>query len=310
MKHLAPTDACTTRKPAAGERASARTVVLLAAFFLLGIAVSAFWFYSISKGGLSGATGNTGSTTTIRLSDNTKAVLGRLNSPLEIRFHASLDPATVPQSLIAFAGRVDQLLAAYQQEAGTKIKLMRFNSPENADADAAFTDGIPPFNLDKGDPCWLGIALVLDSRKESLSRLSPEWEPALEADLTRAIARLLDAPGSVPVPVAVSQINTTAVQEVKALIPDLASVSVAEATQVLREAALRDLTTTVKEMETQRKEAEQRLAQAQKSGSEADQQAASKHLLQLQAEQTEKLKQIAARSNTQIETLQQLKAAP
>jgi hypothetical protein len=310
MKSLPPNDERTTRNEVAGERASAQTILLFAAFFLLGIAVSAFWFYNLSKGGGSGVNANTSITPAIRLCDNTRAVLSRLQSPLEIRFHASLDPATVPESLIAFAGRVDQLLTAYQQEGGTKIKLMKFNSPANADADAAFTDGVPPFNLDKGNPCWLGIALVLDSRKESLSRLAPEWEPALEADLTRAIARLLDTPGSVPVPVAVSQINTTAMQEVKALIPDLGAVSVQDATQILRETALKDLAAAAKEMETQVKEAEQRLTQAQKGGSEDDQQAAKKHLLQVQAEQTEKLKQIAVRSRAQIETLQQLKAAP
>jgi hypothetical protein len=309
MKHLPPNGGCATRKLAVGEQASARTVLLLGAFFLLGIAVSAFLFYAISRGGLSIVRQNTGATPTIRLSDKTKAVLGRLDSPLEIRFHESLDPATVPQSLIAFASRVDELLAAYQQAAGNKIKLEKFNSSSDADADAAFADGIPPFNLDKGAPCWLGIALVLDGRKESLPRLSPEWEPALEADLTRAIERLLNAPGSVPVPVAVSQINTNALQEVKALVPDLGSVSEAEATRILREAALKDLTATAKEMEAKLQEAEQRLTQAQQSGSEAEQQAAKQHLLQLRAERDEKLKRIAARSNAQIETLQQLKAA-
>ena len=104
--------------------------------------------------------------------------------------------------------------------------------------------------------------------------------------------------------------NTTALQEVKALIPNLAAVSEAEATQLLREAALKELTAAAKEMETQIKEAEQRISQAQNGGSEADQQAAKQHLLQLRAEQTEKLKRIAARSRAQIETLQQLKAAP
>ncbi len=56
------------------------------------------------------------------------------------------------------------------------------------------------------------------------------------------------------------------------------------------------------------KEAEQRLLQAQSGGSEADQQAALKHLQQVQAEQTEKLKQIAARFKTQVDVFQQLKA--
>ena len=86
---------------------------------------------------------------------------------------------------------------------------------------------LPCFNLDKGEACYLGVALSLDGRKETLPHLSPEWEQALEPDLTRAIIRLLEArrPATIAAAAAVSQVNTAAVQEVKALIPDLAAVS-------------------------------------------------------------------------------------
>ena len=112
------------------------------------------------------------------------------------------------------------------------------------------------------------------------------------------------------VPATVSQINTNAIQQIKALIPDLDAVSVEAGLQILRDAALKDFTAATKEMQTQVKEAEQRFTQTRNGGSEAEQQAALKHLHQLQAEQNEKLKQIAARSRAQIETFQQLKAAP
>ena len=86
--------------------------------------------------------------------------------------------------------------------------------------------------------------------------------------------------------------------------------SVEEGTRILREAALKDFTTAANEMAAQVKEAQQRLAQVQNGGSDADQQAAMKHLQQVQAKQTEKLNQIASRSKAQIDALQQLKAAP
>ena len=296
--------------PRTSERAGTRTIVLLLALCLLGIAASAFWFYSASKRGPAGARWTDGSTPASLLSDSTRAVLGRLDSPLEIRFYALLDPATVPDSVTAFAGRVGQLLSAYQQEAGGKVKVTSFNSQSNPNANAALADGITVFNLDKGEACYLGVALALNGRKETLPHLSPEWEQALEPDLTRAIIRLLDATRPITVPTAVSQINTAAIQEVKALIPDLAAVSVEAGKQILQDAALKDFTAAAKEMETQVKEAEQRLTQAQNGGTDAEQQAAMKHLQQVQAEQTEKLKQIAARSKAQIDTFQQLKAAP
>jgi predicted transcriptional regulator len=306
MSLLLPNQVGMARQRSAGEQAGARTVVLLAVIFLLGIAISAVWFYTSSKRG--SATPNEGAPA-IPLSDATRAVLGRLDSPVEIRFYALLDPTTVPDSVTAFAGRVDQLLSAYQQEAGGKVKVTSINSQSNPNANAALTDGIQAFNREKGDACYLGVALITKGHKETLPRLSPEWEQALEPDLTRAIVRLLDATGTAATPGVISLVNTAAIQEVKALIPDVAAVSVQAGKQILQDAALKDFTAAVKEMDTQVKEAEQRLAQAQKGGSEAEQQAAMRRLQQVRAEQTEKLKQIAAQSKAQIDIFQQLKAA-
>jgi hypothetical protein len=299
-----------TLGPRASEQAGAQTIILLLVAFCLGIAVTAFLFYGASKRGSTGANPETSGTPAIVLSETTKAVLGRLDAPLEIRFYALLDPTTLPDSVTAFAGRVDQLLSACQQQAGDKIKVTRFNAQSNADANAAEADGLSAFNRDKGEACYLGLALVLKGRKETLPRLAPEWEQALEPDVTRAIVRLLDATRPVPVTVAVSQINTNAIQEVKALIPNFAAVSVEAGKQILQEAALKDFTAAAKEMQAQVKEAEQRLIQAQNGGTDAEQQAAMKHLRQVHAEQDEKLKQIALKSKAQIEALQQLKAAP
>jgi hypothetical protein len=277
--------------------------MLLVVVCLLGLAASALWLYSISKRGPAGGP------PAILLSDSTKTVLSRLDSPLEIRFYALLDPATVPDSLTAFASRAGQLLSAYQQEAGSKIKLTIITSLTNPNVNAAEADDLSAFNRDKGEVCYLGVALALNGRKETLPRLSPEWEQALEPDLSRAILRLVDATRVVVAARPVSQTDTNVLQEVKALIPDVAAVSVEDGKQIIRDAALKDYTAAAKEIEAQIKEAEQRLLQVQNGGSEAEQQAAMKHLQQVRAEQNEKLKQLAARAKVQIDTFQQLKAA-
>ena len=49
-----------------------------------------------------------------------------------------------------------------------------------------------------------------------MPQLGPEYEPALESDLTRALARLLDEARPGTTPGAVSQVNTNAIEEVKA----------------------------------------------------------------------------------------------
>jgi hypothetical protein len=310
MNDLPASDTGRTSQQYTGQQAGARTILLLAVVFLLGIAVSAVWFVISSQRNPAGGNGEPGGNPTIQLSESTRAVLSHLDSPLEIRFYALLDPATVPDSMMAFPARVDQLLSAYEQGAGGKIKVTTINSPSTPNANAARADGIQAFDSQKGEGCYLGLALVLKGHKETVPRLSPDWEQALEPDLTRAILRLLDAGRADTISLVVSQANATAVQEVKALIPNLDAVSVQQGREILQDAAFKDFTAATKEMEIQVKEAQQRLAQAHNGGSEAEQQAAMKHLQEVQAEQTEKLKQIAGRSKTQIDTFQQLKAAP
>jgi len=94
---------------------------------------------------------------------------------------------------------------------------------------------------------------------------------------------------------------------VKRLIPNPDSVSVEAGTQVLRTAALAEFQAAALEMENKLKEAQQLVIQAQGSNSESAQQAALKQLQQVQAEQNEKLKEIAARSKAQITAWVQLK---
>ena len=269
----------------------------------MGVAASAFWFYyrGANQGpGPAAAQGEGG------LSEGTLAVLRRLDSPVELKFYSLLDPASTSDALRAFAGRVEQLLSLYQQEAHGQIKVTRYTSIADA-GQAAAADGLRPFNLDKGDACYLGIAAVRGAQKEVLAQLSPDWESALQSDLSRAIARVIDASGSNR-PAAAPRIDAAAIAEVKKTFPDLASISVEEGSQKLRDAAVNEMKAALAETDAQIKEAEQRLAQAQTAGSETEKQAALKNLQQIQAAQTEKLKQIAARSATQIEALRQLKA--
>ena len=294
-----------------GEEAGTQAIVLVLALLLVAAAASAVWLYRSAHRGPA-ATGEPTGSQPATLSDATLTALQKLDSVLEIRFYSVLDPASVTDSVMAFASRVDQLLSAYQQAAGGKINLTRFDSRSKLNPNAARADGVQAFNLDKGEACYLGVALAFKGRRETLPYLSPEWEQAVEPDLTRAIIRLVEAPPRPATAAALAplEVNTNAVKEVKALIPNLGTVSVEEGTRILREAALKEFTSVAKEMETQVKEAEQRVTQAQNGGSDADQQAARKHLEQVQTEQTEKLKQIAARSQAQIDALQQLKSAP
>ena len=285
-------------EPRSGVQAQVRTPLLVLIVFLLGLAFGAYWYHRVANRHAA----------EIELTESTKAVLKALESPVEIRFYSLLDPAPAFDSLRAFAGRVDQLLAAYEREAAGKIKLTRFTTRSDAAADAAAANGIKAFNREKGDVCFLGVAITGNDRKETLDQLSPEWEAALEPDLSRAIERVNAArPAAKPATAAASPPKPSAAEDVRRAIPNLDSLSLAEATKTLRTAALQELTDATKASEQRVKEAEQRIIQAQTNGAEAERQAAIKELQQVQAEQTEKLKEIAARLQSQIEALQQLK---
>jgi hypothetical protein len=302
----APVPASRARR---GERGQARTVALVAVCFGLGIAVSAFWFTLRTKGQVGGAPGPADALATPPLLPGTRAVLERLDAPVELRFYRVLDPATVPASELAFAERVDRLLSAYEQAGQGKIKLTRFQEPLQSGKGPADADGIQAFNLENGQACLLGLAVEARGRKESLPRLLSQWETALEPDVSRAIARVAEprAPAGTP-PVAVSP-DGAVVEEVRRLIPKFDEVSLEDGTRVLRQAALNKFAAAANEFRDKVNEARQALSQAQQSNSEAEQQAAKARLQAAESEQFQALKDIAARSQAQIDVWNRLKAA-
>lgn len=289
-----------TNQRTRGESAQTRTVLLVLVCLLVGLGVAAVWYYRAANRNVT-RVGGAGRD----LAESTKAVLKGLAAPVEIRFYSLLDPASTSDALRTFAGRVDQLLSAYEQQAGGKIKLIRHTA--NSDSAAASADGIRAFNLDKGDACYLGVAVASNGQKETLSQLLPDWEAALESDLSRAIARVTAARPTKSAVLSTPKTDAAVVAEVRRAIPQLESVSLAEGTQTLRAAALKEFVEATESMQRAVQEAEQRVRETQNGGSVADQQAAVKQLRQLQAEQTEKLQRIAARLQEQIAALEKLK---
>ena len=127
---------------------------------------------------------------------------------------------------------------------------------------------------------------------------------------TNAPVKQLTSPAKAAavVPVASAPVFDAAdIEEVRRMLPNLSAVSLEEGTRILRQKALEEFSTVAREMESQVREAQQRLGEAQRGKSEAEQQAAMKHLQQVQAEQAEKLKAIAARAQTRIAALESLK---
>jgi hypothetical protein len=233
---------------------------------------------------------------------STKAVLGGLKSPIEIRFYSLLDPATTPESTRAFAERVSRLLANYQRDGNGKVHVVRVDEMSDANAKSAAADGIHSFNREKGEASYFGIAAVRDGQKEAMAELSPEWEQALESDLSRMVARVneMAPPNATPANVGGSEL--AAAQNAVASNPALANASLEQGTQLLRDQALAEFKAAVTDMQSQQKAVEEKLAQGGASESEI-----ASAIQKIQAEQTAKMQEITARLHNQLAALTQNK---
>jgi hypothetical protein len=143
------------------------------------------------------------------------------------------------------------------------------------------------------------------------SRNAPSQTVAQTAqlDLSVAEADATPAPSVALERQRASEEDAAALAVVKSSIRNVKSTSESEGTRILREAALADFQHAVQELQARQKKAEQLFIQGQRNNSEEQQRAATKELQQLQVEQMEKLKEIAARSKAEIETFTQLKRA-
>jgi len=281
------------------QQAQARIGFVVVVLFLAAVGAGAFQYFRAVRAPKVAAANEV-----IALSPGTGAVLNGLKSPIEIRFYSLLDPASTSESLRAFAERVNRLLGEYERAGNRNIRVIRFGEISEANAKAAAADGISAFNRDKGDACYLGITAVRDGQKESMPEISPDWEPALESDLSRVVARVneMTPPGATPANVGTKELATA--QKAIEANPNLASASLEQGTQILRDAAMAEFKAAVADMQNQTAAAEQRLSQGGAPASEI-----ASEIQKIHAEQTAKMQEITARLHDEMAALTRNKSA-
>jgi hypothetical protein len=264
--------------------------------FVIGAVVAGVWVQRQHAG-----------STRAELSPATKTLLAGLPASVTIHYYSLLPAGSTGEALPAFSGRVQQLLDAVQAASDGKVTVSSTTTPSDASATAASADGVQAFNLDKGDACYLGLAIASGKSKESMARLQPEWEPALEYDLARAIARI--AAGNAPAQPApeVAKPSPEIIASIKTLVPDVNTVSVEQASQIFHAEYLKQCGEVGAEAEANIQAAQQKVVEAQAGGSAADLEAARKNLLQVQLAQGEKLKALATQLQTQLAVFQRMK---
>jgi ABC-type uncharacterized transport system involved in gliding motility auxiliary subunit len=124
------------------------------------------------------------------LSDGTKAILRKLEGPVQIRFFVT-QGKDMPVFYKAYAQRVEDLLKEYQKVGGKNLEVKKLNPEPDSDAeDAANLAGVEGQALNTGDKLYLGLAISMLDSKAVLPFLDPRRERLLEYDITRAIANV------------------------------------------------------------------------------------------------------------------------
>ena len=125
------------------------------------------------------------------LDPGTRAILKKLDSPVEIRFYFSQSESRMPSGFKTYGQHVEDLLSEFKQAGKGNVVIKKFDPKPDSDAeDLANLDGIEAQMLPTGDHMYLGIAVSQDPAKAALPFLPPERERLLEYDLARAIAQV------------------------------------------------------------------------------------------------------------------------
>lgn len=125
------------------------------------------------------------------LSPGTRAILARLDTPVQIRFYVSQRAAEMPVLLKTYAQRVADLLGEYRQASHGLIEIENLDPEPDSDAeDSARLDGVQGQMLPGGERIYLGLSVTMLDQKQAIPFLAPDRERLLEYDISRAIARV------------------------------------------------------------------------------------------------------------------------
>ncbi len=126
------------------------------------------------------------------LSKGSRAVLGKLEKDVTLKFYFSSSSTEMPMQLKTYAQQVQNLLKEYERAAGGHLSLEAYDPKPDSDAEEwAQRYGVEPQNVNPfGQPVYFGLVAVCADREETLARFSPRTESTLEYDVTRLVTRV------------------------------------------------------------------------------------------------------------------------
>ncbi len=127
------------------------------------------------------------------LSEGTKRILSKLDTPVQIRYYFSQKDPSTPVEFKTYAARVEDMLNEYKLLAKGNLEIKKLDPvPDTEAEDSANLDGIEGQMLQPlgGDRIYFGLAVSCLDERATIPFLSPARERLLEYDLTRAIAQV------------------------------------------------------------------------------------------------------------------------
>ncbi|MCL1920695.1 MAG: Gldg family protein [Kiritimatiellaeota bacterium] len=126
------------------------------------------------------------------LSKGSRAILGKLESDVTLKFYFSRSAAEMPMQLKTYADQIQDLLKEYEIAGKGRVALEAFDPKPDSDAEEwAQRYGVEPQQTSMfGPPVYFGLVAVSGDREQVIPGFSPRSEPTLEYDITRLVTRV------------------------------------------------------------------------------------------------------------------------
>jgi ABC-type uncharacterized transport system involved in gliding motility auxiliary subunit len=122
------------------------------------------------------------------LSPGTKALLGKLEEPVQLDFYFSRNAEGVPISFKNYGARVQEMLRQYVRASGGKLQLNIINpKPDSTEEEKASASGLSPQMLQNGDRIFFGLVATQADQQKQIPAFTPQREQFLEYDLSQLI---------------------------------------------------------------------------------------------------------------------------
>ena len=127
------------------------------------------------------------------LSPGSRAVLGKLDRDVTLKFFFSESAKDMPPSLKTYAEQVRDLLGEYERAGKGNVKLETYDPKQDSDEEEwAVKYGVEPQQANPfGAPIYFGLVVTCGTQEQTIPGFDPRMESTLENEITRHITRVV-----------------------------------------------------------------------------------------------------------------------